>query len=63
VIVRVEYGIVLDRAVLAYDDVAVVGSNHGARPDAGPLPDDHVADDVGCFANEDGRVYPGAFSI
>jgi hypothetical protein len=47
-----EDSVVLYGAVLADDDVAVIGADHRAGPDAGAFPDDHVADDVGRFTDE-----------
>jgi hypothetical protein len=62
-VVGVENSVVLYGAVFANDDVAVIGSNHCTRPDAGAFPDGHVTNDIGGFADEGRRVYAGAFSI
>ena len=52
VVVGVQGAVVLQGTVFADDDVAVVGPDHRAGPDAGALADGDVAYDVGCLADE-----------
>ena len=63
VIVSVQDAVVLDGAVLADDDLAVVAADNGAGPDAGALADDDVAHDVGCLADEHAGVNLRGFAV
>jgi hypothetical protein len=55
--------VILDRAGFSDDYLAVVASNHGARPDAGVLADLNVADYISSLTDETGGMNLWSFSI
>tara|TARA_B100000929_G_scaffold263046_1_gene228719 strand:+ start:294 stop:485 length:192 start_codon:yes stop_codon:yes gene_type:complete len=62
-VIGVQHGIILDGTVFADNDVSVVGTYNRSGPDAGAFPDDHVADDIGSFTDESGRMDARAFTV